>query len=214
MVGPPHRSKIFAIDGRQTADREKANWLEAGSFFSWRQPGLARRFLRCRLIGSTKYWIGRPYSLANSRNSTTSTRRSPDSHFETKDRRFPSSAAAWTWVSPASSLAARSRLFRLSKRSSKTLGAGTDIDLVHDLVHIADVKTVNVHEAKTHLSRLLRQVLRGEEIVIAKGGKPVARLVPITEGRTRSLGTDRGLFQVPADFNAALPEDVLTDFER
>jgi len=72
---------------------------------------------------------------------------------------------------------------------------------------------VGVHEAKTHLSRLLRRVAAGEEIVIARGGRPVARLVPITEPKERSLGADRGLFDLPADFDAPLPEDVLEAFE-
>lgn len=76
------------------------------------------------------------------------------------------------------------------------------------------MKTVNIHEAKTHLSRLLRRVAGGEEIVIAKSGRPVARLVPIRQGSPRVLGSDRGLFRVPADFDAPLPDDVLADFER
>ncbi|MGH7589049.1 MAG: type II toxin-antitoxin system Phd/YefM family antitoxin, partial [Gemmatimonadota bacterium] len=58
---------------------------------------------------------------------------------------------------------------------------------------------VNIHEAKTHLSRLLRRVAAGEEIVIARSGEPVARLVPIDRGRNRRLGTDRGAFSVPDD---------------
>ncbi|MGH7567027.1 MAG: type II toxin-antitoxin system Phd/YefM family antitoxin [Gemmatimonadota bacterium] len=72
---------------------------------------------------------------------------------------------------------------------------------------------VNVHEAKTHLSRLLRRVAAGEEIIIARSGEPVARLVPIQEGRKRRLGTDRGAFQVPEDFNAPLPDEILAAFE-
>lgn len=76
------------------------------------------------------------------------------------------------------------------------------------------MKTVNIHEAKTHLSRLLRQVAAGEEVVIARSGRPVARLVPIERERPRALGTDRGLFCVPDDFDAPLPEDVLAEFER
>ncbi|MBI4521688.1 MAG: type II toxin-antitoxin system Phd/YefM family antitoxin [Gemmatimonadetes bacterium] len=76
------------------------------------------------------------------------------------------------------------------------------------------MKTVNIHEAKTHLSRLLRRVAAGEEIVIAKGGRPVARLVPLGRPRARLLGTDRGKFRVPSDFDAPLPEDVLGEFER
>lgn len=77
------------------------------------------------------------------------------------------------------------------------------------------MKQVNIHEAKTHLSRLLRRVARGEEVVIAKAGLPVARLVP-AQGATacRALGSERGLFVVPADFDAPLPDSVLADFER
>jgi prevent-host-death family protein len=72
----------------------------------------------------------------------------------------------------------------------------------------------NIHEAKTNLSRLLRKVLMGEEIVISKAGKPVARIVPYEDALVeRQAGRDRGLFEVPDDFNAELPEDVQRDFE-
>lgn len=73
----------------------------------------------------------------------------------------------------------------------------------------------NIHQAKTHLSRLLKRVAAGEEIVIAKAGTPIARLVPaMAPLRARKLGTDRGVFRVPKDFDAPLPEEVLADFER
>lgn len=72
---------------------------------------------------------------------------------------------------------------------------------------------VGIHEAKTHLSRLLRRVIAGEEIVIAKGGAPIARLVPIKPPKSRVLGRDRGLFEIPDDFDAPLPADVLESFE-
>jgi prevent-host-death family protein len=74
---------------------------------------------------------------------------------------------------------------------------------------------VNIHEAKTQLSRLLARVVEGEEIVIAKSGNPIARLVAV-ERRTRHrvFGQDRGLFEVPDDFDDPLPEDVLASFER
>lgn len=71
---------------------------------------------------------------------------------------------------------------------------------------------VGVHEAKTHLSRLLRRVAAGEEIVIARGGQPVAKLVPVGS-RRRSFGRDRGSFEVPENFDDPLPENVLRDFE-
>ena len=73
---------------------------------------------------------------------------------------------------------------------------------------------VNIHQAKTHLSRLLQRVLLGEEILIAKAGKPVARLVPCELPKAERIpGQDRGLFKVPEDFDAPLPEDVLKTFE-
>jgi prevent-host-death family protein len=77
------------------------------------------------------------------------------------------------------------------------------------------MQTVNVHEAKTHLSRLLARISAGEEIVISKAGKPVARLVPWREPvMKRKPGLDRGKFAVPGNFDAPLPTDVLDDFER
>ena len=76
------------------------------------------------------------------------------------------------------------------------------------------MKTVNVHEAKTHFSRLLRRVARGDEILIARAGKPVARLMPITRARPAPvLGADKGKFTVPDDFDAPLPEEVVATFE-
>ncbi len=71
---------------------------------------------------------------------------------------------------------------------------------------------VNIHEAKTHLSRLLQRVAAGEEIIIAKAGRPIARLVAVGGG-SRLLGQDAGMFEVPDDFDAPLPGDVLSDFE-
>jgi prevent-host-death family protein len=76
------------------------------------------------------------------------------------------------------------------------------------------VKTVNVHEAKTHLSRLLDRAQDGEEIVIAKAGRPVARLGPLVRGGTkRRLGLLDGKFRIPDDFNRPLPDAVLAAFE-
>jgi prevent-host-death family protein len=72
---------------------------------------------------------------------------------------------------------------------------------------------VNIHEAKTHLSRLLLRVADGEEIVIARAGKPVARLVPIEPKPQRVIGQDDGLFEVPEDFDAPLPDEVLALFQ-
>jgi prevent-host-death family protein len=74
------------------------------------------------------------------------------------------------------------------------------------------VKQVNVHYAKTNLSRLLEAVDGGEEIVISRAGKPVAKLVPFV-APARRLGLDKGLVSIAADFDAPLPPDVLSDFE-
>jgi len=74
------------------------------------------------------------------------------------------------------------------------------------------VREVNVHEAKTHLSRLLAEVEHGEEVVIARAGKPVAKLVPVQAPAGRRLGIDEGVFEVPDDFDAPLPDEVLADF--
>ena len=61
---------------------------------------------------------------------------------------------------------------------------------------------VNIHEAKTHLSKLLERVALGEEVIIAKAGKPVARLVPVGGAtKDRKPGSAKGLFVVPDDFN-------------
>ena len=64
--------------------------------------------------------------------------------------------------------------------------------------------TVNIHQAKTHLSRLLEQVQAGRPVLIAKSGRPVARLMPLTDApRPKRLGLLRGRLAVPAGFNAA-----------
>jgi prevent-host-death family protein len=80
---------------------------------------------------------------------------------------------------------------------------------------VSPVKTVNIHEAKTHLSRLLAEVAAGEEIVIAKAGKPVARIVPVAVQQPhRLLGIDTGRVVIGGDFDAPLLDEVLAGFER
>lgn len=74
--------------------------------------------------------------------------------------------------------------------------------------------TIGVHQAKTHLSELLRRVATGEEILIVRGREPVARLVPAQVPGGRRLGVDAGAFSVPDDFDAPLPAEVLERFER
>jgi prevent-host-death family protein len=72
---------------------------------------------------------------------------------------------------------------------------------------------VNVYEAKTQLSRLLRRVRAGEEIVIAAAGRPVARLVPIEpDSGPRVLGGDEDVVWIAEDFDAPLPLDVVAAF--
>lgn len=77
------------------------------------------------------------------------------------------------------------------------------------------MQTINIHEAKTQLSRLVDQAAAGEEIVIAKAGKPLVRLVPYTPtGKTpRRLGRFNGTLKIPDDFDAPLADDVLRAFE-
>jgi prevent-host-death family protein len=75
---------------------------------------------------------------------------------------------------------------------------------------------VNIHAAKTHLSRLVDQAAAGEEIIIAKAGKPVAKLVPLNAGAERpkrQLGILAGRAVIPPDFDAPLPDDILDLFE-
>jgi prevent-host-death family protein len=74
--------------------------------------------------------------------------------------------------------------------------------------------TVNIHEAKTQFSKLIARVEAGEEIIIARDGEPVARLVAIRQpvGK-RMSGRDRDLFSVPEDFDAPLPDSILSEFE-
>ena len=76
------------------------------------------------------------------------------------------------------------------------------------------MRTVNMHEAKTQFSKLIARVEGGEEIVIARAGTPVARLVAVRQAPVKRVpGRDRGLFSVPEDFDAPLPEDILSEFE-
>jgi prevent-host-death family protein len=75
--------------------------------------------------------------------------------------------------------------------------------------------TVNIHAAKTHLSRLVEEAAAGEEIIIAKAGKPLAKLGPLAPAgrKKRRIGLLAGRMTVPADFDAPLPDHVLKAFE-
>ncbi|MBW1679037.1 MAG: type II toxin-antitoxin system Phd/YefM family antitoxin [Deltaproteobacteria bacterium] len=72
----------------------------------------------------------------------------------------------------------------------------------------------NVHEAKTHFSRLLSRVEKGEEIIIANAGKPVARLIPFEKPAKRIPGSAKGKIQIAKNFNTPLPESLLNLFEQ
>ena len=72
------------------------------------------------------------------------------------------------------------------------------------------MKTITIHKAKTNLSRLIEDVCQGEEVVIARGKKPVVRLVPIeASGKERKPGWLKGKFKLGADFFDPLPPEEL-----
>lgn len=73
-------------------------------------------------------------------------------------------------------------------------------------------KLVGVHEAKTHLSRLIEDVAAGEEVVITRRGQAVATLGPPPSRASRRFGMDEGRFVVPDDFDAPLPDELLDAF--
>lgn len=72
--------------------------------------------------------------------------------------------------------------------------------------------TVGVHEAKTHLSRLLERVRAGEEITIERRGEPIARLTRVEPATHPMFGTDRGHVVIGEDFDAPLPDDLADAF--
>jgi prevent-host-death family protein len=73
--------------------------------------------------------------------------------------------------------------------------------------------SVNIHEAKTHFSKLLERVALGEEIIIARAGEPIAKLSPITSRKARTPGGAEGL-KVPESFFEALPAEFMRHFEQ
>lgn len=75
------------------------------------------------------------------------------------------------------------------------------------------MESVNIHEAKTHLSRLIEEVASGKEVVIARAGKPVARLVPYLSPPERRPGSMKDRLVVPDDFDDPLPGELLDLFE-
>lgn len=75
------------------------------------------------------------------------------------------------------------------------------------------MRIVNMHEAKTHFSKLVDAVLHGSEVIIAMAGKPVAKLSPIIKKQKRRLGCLKGKVKIAKDFDAPLSEEILRDFE-
>jgi len=74
---------------------------------------------------------------------------------------------------------------------------------------------MNIHEAKTHFSKLLARVGNGEEIIIAKAGKPIARIVPISDKPVERVpGSAKGKIAIAPDFDAPLPASILKAFEE
>ena len=87
------------------------------------------------------------------------------------------------------------------------------VDLVMCLVYHACV-IVNMHEAKTHLSKYVARALEGEEIIIAKNNKPVCKLTPFNIPlKKRQPGLSKGLVEISPDFDAPLPEEIIARFE-
>lgn len=74
---------------------------------------------------------------------------------------------------------------------------------------------VNIHDAKTHFSRLIKRAIAGEEITIAKNGKPLLKLVPIEEqGRQRVPGLNKDKIEFSEDFSGPLPDEIVDEFEQ
>lgn len=75
------------------------------------------------------------------------------------------------------------------------------------------MQAINIHDAKTRFSKLVEAVMRGEEIIIAKAGKPAAKLVPFVEKKKRKFGVLKGQVHISDDFDEPLSEEVLKQFE-
>lgn len=76
------------------------------------------------------------------------------------------------------------------------------------------MRIVNIHEAKTHFSKLIDSVMKGNEIIIAMAGKPVAKLEPIEKKPKRQRGVLKGKIKIAKDFDAPLSDDILDQFEQ
>jgi len=78
------------------------------------------------------------------------------------------------------------------------------------------MRTVNIHEAKTHLSRLVEQAAEGDEFIIAKAGKPMVKVIPLVakdNPKPQRIGFMEGEFEVPDDFDTMFADEILEMFE-
>ena len=75
------------------------------------------------------------------------------------------------------------------------------------------MKTYNIHEAKTHLSRLVDEAVAGESFIIAKAGKPLVTVSPVAAKPIRRIGFMKGMGEVPDDFNTMFAEEIRAMFE-
>lgn len=75
------------------------------------------------------------------------------------------------------------------------------------------METINIHEAKTQLSRIVDQVAAGKSVLIAKAGRPLARLSPLPTAAPIRFGVLQGCIQIAEDFDALLPDEMLSAFE-
>jgi len=89
------------------------------------------------------------------------------------------------------------------------------VDLVHYLVYISTMIRLNIHEAKTHLSRYLSMIVKGETILLCKRNQPIAEIRPLQSRRIekRPIGLAKGRFAVPKEFFEPLPDEILKAFQ-
>jgi antitoxin (DNA-binding transcriptional repressor) of toxin-antitoxin stability system len=112
-------------------------------------------------------------------------------------------------------LAAGTELSRPGGEVRRPARVGATVDLVHFLIHTMIMIRLNIHEAKTHLSRYLARLMKGETIILCRRNVPIAEIrpLPVTPRRPRPIGLAKGKFKVTRKFLAPLPEDVLSAFE-
>ncbi|MBI2316702.1 MAG: AbrB/MazE/SpoVT family DNA-binding domain-containing protein [Betaproteobacteria bacterium] len=106
----------------------------------------------------------------------------------------------------------------IPKRVRQALGIAPGskvIDLVHFMTHYLSMIKLNIHEAKTHLSRYLARLEKGETIILCRRNTPIAeiRALPAARKKPRPLGLGKGKFKVPDSFFDPLPDDLLDLFE-